>query len=223
MKIIPKNLFQSKKNRSVSKSNQSSFTSYTTTSSGSPESSHNNRNLESKSSGVVTPTSVLPTQKISASSEDWSEISTHVQFDLLQAFKFIDIDGDGKITTQELEEILYRILGSDPPIREELTLMLSEIDKNGDGIITLEEFSAISSVFGPPACDNELRDVFDVFDTDHDGRITAEELFAVFKSLLGHERCSLEECISMIRNVDKNGDGFVCFEDFTRMMEYQQR
>ncbi|KAI3806599.1 hypothetical protein L1987_22508 [Smallanthus sonchifolius] len=216
MKIHPKHLFRSKKSRSVSRSDPSSFNSYVTTSSGSPEPSH--RHHKSKSNGVATPTSVLPTHEIS--SDEWSEVSTDVQFELVQAFRFIDSDGDGRITRGELEAVLNRIGGSEPQIREELSLMLNEIDKDGDGVITLEEFGAISSAFAPPACDTELRDVFDFFDTDHDGRITADELFAVLKSL-GDGRCTLEECRSMICNVDKNGDGFVCFEDFSRMMEPQ--
>ncbi|KAI3760668.1 hypothetical protein L1987_51066 [Smallanthus sonchifolius] len=212
MKIHPKHLFRSKKSPSVSRSDPSSFNSYATTSSGSPEPSHH----KSKSNGFATPTSVLPTHGIS--SDEWSEVSTDVQFELVQAFRFIDSDGDGRITREELEVVLNRIGGSEPQIREELSLMLNEIDKDGDGVITLEEFGAISSAFAPPACDTELRDAFDFFDTDHDGRITADELFAVLKSL-GDGRCTLEECRSMISNVDKNGDGFVCFEDFSRMME----
>ncbi|KAI3677998.1 hypothetical protein L6452_37275 [Arctium lappa] len=209
-KINPKNLFRSKKNRSVSRSDPSSFGSYTTTSSGSPEPSH--RHHKSKSSGVATPTSVLR----EISSDEWSEISTDVQLELVQAFRFIDSDGDGRITRSELEAVLNGIGGS-----EELSLMVSEVDRDGDGIITLEEFGAISSAFAPPACDTELREVFKFFDADEDGRITAEELFAVFNSI-GEGRCTLEECRSMISSVDKNGDGFVCFEDFSRMMEQQR-
>ncbi|CAH1445763.1 unnamed protein product [Lactuca virosa] len=221
-KLNPKHLFRSNKSRSVSRSDPSSFGSYATTSSTSPEPSHGHH--KSMSSGVATPTSVLPRHSNSHSHEissEWSENSTDVQFELVQAFRFIDSDGDGRITREELEAVLNQIGGSEPPIREELSLMLSELDRDGDGIITLEEFGAISSAFGPPACDTELRDAFDFFDTDRDGKITADELFAVFKSI-GDGRCTLEECRSMISSVDKNGDGFVCFEDFTRMMEQQR-
>ncbi|XP_071737597.1 probable calcium-binding protein CML36 [Rutidosis leptorrhynchoides] len=226
MKLSPKHLFRSKKSRSLSKSTPS-FNSYTT-SSDSPESSLGH--VSTKSTGIITPTSVLgPTdsrnshshsREIETSSDEWSEISTNVQFELIQAFKFIDTDGDGKITREQLENLLSRISGSGSG--DVLSVMLSEIDKDGDGVITLEEFGAISSVFGSPACDTELREVFDFFDTDHDGKITADELFEVFKSF-GDGKCTLDECTKMISNVDKNGDGFVCFEDFTIMMHQQQQ
>lgn len=224
MKMIsrmnPKKLFKSKKSRSVSRSEESSFSSGTT-SSDSPESSHRGVSKSgAKATGFSTPTSVLPTHSHEISSDDWSEMSSGLQFELEQAFKIIDGDGDGRITRAELEALLSRV-GPEPPSQEELTMMLSEVDRDGDGSISLEEFGAISSAFVKPACDAELRDAFDFFDTDHDGKITADELFAVFRSI-GDERCTLEDCRRMINGVDKNGDGFVCFGDFALMMEQQR-
>lgn len=154
------------------------------------------------------------------SADEWSEISADVYLEIEQAFRLIDRDGDGKITRQELEALLIRV-GAEPPTPEELSMLLSEVDRDGDGCISLEEFGAISSVFLPPACDSELRDAFDFFDTDHDGKITAEELFNVFRAI-GDARCTLEDCRRMISGVDKNQDGFVCFDDFCRMMELQR-
>lgn len=133
----------------------------------------------------------------------------------------IDRDGDGKIRKEELEALLGR-LGAEPPSQEEMQLMLSEVDRNGDGCITLEEFSSIGSAFAPPTCDTELRDTFDFFDSDGDGKITAEELFNVFGTI-GDAGCTLEDCRRMIKGVDRNGDGFVCFEDFSRMMDHRQQ
>ena len=73
-----------------------------------------------------------------------------------------------------------------------------------------------------PSCDSDdLKEAFEIFDTDHDGKISAEELLRVFKAI-GEERCTLEECRRMIENVDRKGGGFVCFEDFSRMMELQR-
>ncbi|TMW86545.1 hypothetical protein EJD97_021240 [Solanum chilense] len=205
MKLItdlPKKLFKSKKKRSISRSENTSFGSVTTSS--------------SSSGSVTTPTSVLP-----STTTQWpSEISAEVYSELVQAFQMIDGDGDGKIHKEELSAILTRV-GSDPPTEEELVQLLNEVDVNGDGCISLQEFGAISSAFGPPSCDSEMRDTFEFFDANHDGKITAEELFNVFRTI-GDGLCTLEECRRMIRGVDKNGDGFVCFEDFSLMMEQQR-
>lgn len=213
-KIVNGNLFRSKKSRSVSRSEAepSSFSSHTTTSSASSEDGV----AFKKPTGLATPTSVLPAGAPSAE-EDWTEISAAVYFELKQAFEMIDRDGDGKIAKEELGSLLSR-LGAEPPSEEELRLMLSEVDRDGDGCITLEEFHAIGSAFAPSADTSELRETFDFFDSDRDGKITAEELFSVFRTI-GDARCTLDDCRRMIRGVDRNGDGIVCFEDFSRMMQ----
>ncbi|XP_057780485.1 probable calcium-binding protein CML36 [Salvia miltiorrhiza] len=201
-KIVPAKLFRSKKSRSVSRSEAepSSFSSHTTSSSSSSEDGGLKR-----PAGLSTPTSVLPSTSAGMSTEEWTEISAAVYFELKQAFEMIDRDGDGKITKEELESLLSR-LGAEPPSKEELRQMLSEVDRDGDGCITLEEFHAIGSAFAPSTDSSELRHTFDFFDSDRDGRITAEELFSVFKTI-GDARCTLEDCRRMIRGVDRNGDG----------------
>ncbi|OVA13751.1 EF-hand domain [Macleaya cordata] len=213
-KFNPKNLFRSKKSRSVSRSGP-------LFGSGSSSSSDGSINLKGSSG---TPTSVLPSNSpfLETKSGDeicseWSGFSSETHFELVQAFKLIDRDGDGKITKTELETVLRRV-GAEPPSEEEFLMMFTEVDRDGDGCITLEEFGAISSAFGPANGLEELRDTFDCFDTDHDGKISAEELLRFFMEI-GDERCTIDECRRMISGVDSDGDGFVCFEDFTRMME----
>jgi calcium-binding protein CML len=55
-----------------------------------------------------------------------------------------------------------------------------------------------------------------VFDRDRDGRITAEEVMDVLLKL--GERCSIEECRKMVKEIDRNHDGFVDMDDFMAMM-----
>ncbi|XVF56243.1 hypothetical protein PTKIN_Ptkin06aG0103200 [Pterospermum kingtungense] len=224
-RLSPKRLFRSnKKDRSiVSKSDPSSYSSGSVTSSSSSSDSvsssiHKGQQYPTTAAtGFGTPTSVLP------------DFSTNFYIELCQAFKLIDKDNDGLITRSQLEALLSKVAGQ-PLSREEVSLMLSEVDGegdgdgDGDGCISLE--TLMSQVVGPacdePACEPELRETFDIFDTDHDGKITAEELMAFYKEKIGDEWCTLEDCRRMIASVDKNGDGFVCFEDFSRMMELQR-
>lgn len=217
--LSPKRIFRSRKDRSsLSKSDPPSFGYGSSSFDSSDTSSTNLKSCKGGGGGGSgTPTSVLP--QISG---DWSVISTDVNFELMQAVKLIDRDNDGMVSRKELEALLSR-LGAEPPSREEVTMMLSEVEAGEDsGCISVE---ALMSRFGSaacePVCDSELRETFGYFDTDHDGKITAEELLSFFTAI-GDERCTLEECRRMIAGVDKNGDGFVCFKDFSRMMELQR-
>ncbi|XP_022742694.1 probable calcium-binding protein CML36 [Durio zibethinus] len=225
-RLSPKRLFRSnKKDRFVvSKLDPSSYSSGSATSSSSsssesvPSVHKGNQYLSTGTAGFGTPTSVLP--EISG---DWSDFSANFYLELCQAFKIIDKDNDGVITRSELEALLSRV-ARQPLSREEVSLMLSEVYGDGHGCISLE--TLMSHVVLPacdePACEPELRETFDIFDTDHDGKITAEELMAFYKEKIGDEQCTLEDCRRMIASVDKNGDGFVCFKDFSRMMEMQR-
>ncbi|KAM7270903.1 hypothetical protein ACFE04_030117 [Oxalis oulophora] len=145
---------------------------------------------------IGTPTSVLPGEVVD-------------YYDLAHAFKLIDRDTEGGgVSRAKLEKLLSQ-LGAELPSQEE--------DES-------ELLSRFGSVCNEPACVSELREVFDVFDSDRDGKISAEELLRFFTTTFGEdddERCTLEDCRRMIAGVDKNGDGVVCFEDFALMMDLQ--
>ncbi|GJN07044.1 hypothetical protein PR202_ga24833 [Eleusine coracana subsp. coracana] len=103
------------------------------------------------------------------------------------------------VTREEMEAALRKVVSSE----DELAEMLAEAG------VVLQEITA--------ADEGELKETFAVFDADGDGRISAEELREVLASL-GDDRCSVDDCRRMIRGVDTDGDGFVCFKEFTRMM-----
>ncbi|MBA0650779.1 hypothetical protein Goklo_018161 [Gossypium klotzschianum] len=196
-RLSPKRLFRSnKKDRSiVSKFDPSSYSSGSAVSSSSSSESvsstlKGHQYPSAATAGFVTPTSVLP-----QTSGDWSDFPANFYLELCQAFKMLDKDNDGVISRSELEALLGKV-ARQPPSRDEVSLMLSEVDGDGDGYINLETLM------------NQV--------------ITAEELMAFFKDKIGDERCTLEDCRRMIASVDKNEDGFVCFEDFSRMMELQR-
>lgn len=132
---------------------------------------------------------------------------------LKEVFNFIDANGDGKVSSFELTEVLL-CLGH----KEEYSLaskeaeeMVKEMDSNGDGLIDFDEFMGV--VYDRKGEDDSLRDAFLIFDSDKNGKISAKELQKVLLSL-GCESCSLDDCKLMIRGVDRDGDGFVDFEEF---------
>ncbi|CAF2093689.1 hypothetical protein BRARA_E00219 [Brassica rapa] len=198
-----KRVFRSKSKGSVSRSEPSSFSSAASSSS-----SDGGSYGKLKPGPAATPVSVLP----QSSGDFYSE--------LVEAFKLIDRDDDGVVSRKDLAALLSR-LSPEPPSPEEVSMMLREVD--ADGCISLEELaSRVAGTSSGEGCieTEEMREVFEFFDADRDGRISAEELHRVF-GVIGDERCTLEDCVRMIATVDRNGDGFVRFDDFRRMMELQ--
>ncbi|KAK8572537.1 hypothetical protein V6N13_048129 [Hibiscus sabdariffa] len=62
-----------------------------------------------------------------------------------------------------------------------------------------------------------LRAVFRRFDSDGDGKISSKELIAYFASI--GDKMSTEEAQRVIEDFDNNGDEFMEFKDFMKLME----
>lgn len=142
-----------------------------------------------------------------------------------QVFKLIDTNGDGKISTNELSELLSCLGYKDSIAAKEAEGMVNMLDSNGDGFVDLDEFMVVmDNKEGKFGCatdkeqDEYLMDAFLVFDTDKNGLISARELKRVLINL-GFDHCSIGECKVMIKGFDKNGDGFVDYEEFRTMMK----
>ncbi|RDX96897.1 putative calcium-binding protein CML25, partial [Mucuna pruriens] len=162
---------------------------------------------------------------LSTSSFLHMELSTQFQ----QVFKLIDTNGDGKISTTELSEVLSCLGYNKCRAAKEAESMVRVLDFNGDGFVDLDEFMVVMNGMEEREedkigsgmehqDDGYLMDAFLVFDTDKNGLISAKELQRVLLNL-GCDDCSLRECKRMIKGVDKNGDGFVDFQEFRSMMQ----
>ena len=138
-----------------------------------------------------------------------------------QVFKLIDTNGDGKISTTELRDVLSCLGYKKCMAAKEAEGMVRVLDFNGDGFVDLDEFMVVMRE-GIEGCKGEqdeyLMDAFLVFDSDKNGLISPKELRRVLLNL-GCDHCSLRECKRMIKEVDKNGDGFVDFDEFRSMMK----
>lgn len=117
------------------------------------------------------------------------------------------------MTCEELQHVLWRLDGG---VGDDVSGILAELDRDGDGRISLEELLKAREE-DKVREEEELRVAFGVYDADGDGKISAEELWNVFQ-ILGDESCRIEDCRKMIGSVDSDGDGYVCFKDFAKMM-----
>ncbi|KAI3818586.1 hypothetical protein L1987_12398 [Smallanthus sonchifolius] len=165
-----------------------------------------------------------PTMKSCALDLISSFIAMDVSNQLKQVFNFFDIDGDGKISQVELTNVLLTLGQEKSKATVEAQGILKEVDFNGDGFIDLDEFMTIMDGSKPGFAsskedngDDDLRNAFMVFDSDKNGLISPKELQRVLMSL-GCSNSKIGQCRKMIKGVDKDGDGFVDFEEFKLMM-----
>lgn len=144
-----------------------------------------------------------------------------VSSQLKQVFKFIDTNGDGKLSPLELKKLLLS-LGHEKAeaAAKEAEGIVRVLDCNGDGFVDLDEFMIVMETEDSGkgvSRESVIMEAFRVFDADNNGFISAEELQRVL-GRLGCGNCSVEECRKMIKGVDRDGDGFVNFDDFKDMM-----
>lgn len=135
-----------------------------------------------------------------------------------EAFQIFDKDGDGLITTKELGTVM-RSLGQNLS-EEELKTMIEEVDTDKSGTIDFQEFLGLMAwKMKETDIEEELIEAFKVFDRDGNGLISAHELRFVMST--SGEQLTEEDIEEMIREADENGDGYIDYEEFVKMMMSQ--
>ncbi|KAM6158113.1 calcium-binding protein 4-like [Rhynchocyon petersi] len=140
--------------------------------------------------------------------------------ELQAAFQEFDTDQDGYIGYRELGACM-RTLGY-MPTEMELIEVSQHVKMRMGGRVDFEEFV---EMMGPKLREEtahmlgvrELLVAFREFDKDRDGRITVAELQQAAPGLLG-EPLAGPELDEMLREVDRNGDGTLDFDEFVMML-----
>ena len=95
--------------------------------------------------------------------------------------------------------------------------MISVVDQKGDGKIDFDEFIAMMEKRKDEVdTEQEIINAFRVFDKDGNGLISKAQLTTIMATL--GDTLSNEEIEEMIIEADVDGDGFINYEEFVRMM-----
>ncbi|CAI9274786.1 unnamed protein product [Lactuca saligna] len=136
--------------------------------------------------------------------------------ELREIFRSFDRNNDGSLTQLELGSLL-RSLGLTPS-PDQLDALIQKADTNSNGLVEFSEFVALVAPELLPAkspyTDDQMKQLFKMFDRDGNGYITAAEL-AHSMAKLGHA-LTAEELTGMIKEADTDGDGRINFQEFSR-------
>jgi calmodulin len=136
----------------------------------------------------------------------------------LEAFCAFDIDGNGTINEDEMAQAMISINPNYTP--ETIRDIIGQIDKDGDGEISIEEFInqmvKIRKKNQFLATKEQILDAMELVDYDHDGLIGVGDLRALFGEL--GESISHEDAASMIRYASSSNDSYCNKADFYKLM-----
>lgn len=139
------------------------------------------------------------------------KLSAHDVRHLREAFCKIDADNTGFITYAELKEALQEA-GWTGATEEEVNAMLKEMDEDGDGTISWEEFLEATAERQMIQYQQTIWETFCELDNDGSGEISVEELKKIMKDE------TAETIQQYVDEYDADGNGLINFEEFLRML-----
>ena len=136
--------------------------------------------------------------------------------ELKNIFLAFDLNGDGRLTSDELVQGMTRVMTKGEAI-EDVERIMSTIDVDKNGYIEYEEFLRASLNKEKLLSKENIKIAFDLFDQDGSGYISTEEL----KAVLGKGRndgLSDDVWTSIMKEIDENSDGQISFDEFFDVM-----
>ena len=131
-------------------------------------------------------------------------------------FNNFDKDQDGLISYQELKELMKQT--SKSFIEADLQDLLNEVDINEKGQINCKTYiDMITKLNRKNDTDDEIIEVFKIFDKDNSGLISTKKIMDVFLKI--DENIKEEEVLQMIKECDIDQDGYLNFEEFSHMVK----
>lgn len=138
---------------------------------------------------------------------------------LRRAFEALDANGDGQLSLAELKDGLDKagLLRSN----SDLERIMKGVDADGSGHIDYTEFLAATLDRRCYLTEDVCWAAFSVFDVNGDGKISHEELGRLLGSGDIKQVVPSAHVAALLREVDKNGDGMIDFEEFMEAMRGQ--
>ena len=124
-------------------------------------------------------------------------------------FTHMDLNGDGKVSVQELVKCM-----EDEGIvmsQDEVSMILQEVDANQNGWVDFSEFLTVFTAKVNAGNKENLEKAFAMFDADGSGEISTAEL----KRILGQSEGEWE---MIVKEIDENKDGKIDIKEFKNLL-----
>ena len=138
----------------------------------------------------------------------------------------MDVNGDGDISTSEMESMLMQEKIKLRMSAGEIKKLLKELDKDGDGTIDVAEFldkvgsgSKRDVIHKALVRRSGIRKAFEKYDKDGNGFITLDEFRTVVEDKYSTKLGS-KEVKKLMKEADTNGDGKIEYEEFLKAFTY---
>ncbi|KAJ8981985.1 hypothetical protein NQ317_013637 [Molorchus minor] len=139
---------------------------------------------------------------------------------LKSTFDAFDVEKKGYIEADMIGTIMD-MLGTHV-LADELDGIISEIDEDGNGEVSFEEFANLAARFlveedeDTDAIQTELKGAFRLYDRDGNGFITIEVLREILREL--DDNLTEDDLDNMVDEIDTDGSGTVDWEEFKAVM-----
>ena len=134
-----------------------------------------------------------------------------------EIFDLVDKDKGGSISRDELGELMDTL--GIRASKEEIDLMINEIDEDNNGEIDFEEFVAVMSrKVNANYTSSEVKSAFKAFEMDgSSGYVTIDSLRKALMSY-GTEKLSLQQANDLLSQLEQDSQGRVNYIDYVNMM-----
>jgi calcium-dependent protein kinase len=135
---------------------------------------------------------------------------------LKNVFSAFDKGKDGQISYEELKQGLIQ-LKSNRITEQDVIFLFKALDVDHNGKIDYSEFIAGTLQRANYYKSDRLMEAFTNFDKDKSGKISKDELIVALKA----EKSQEKEIEKLIKQVDKNNDGKIDYNEFLALMQNQ--